>query len=152
MFIREMTVEECHEQLRRANFGRLACARDNQPYVVPLNFAFDGSYLYGFTTLGQKVEWMRSNPLVCFEVDEIKNHNQWISVIAFGRYEELPDTPKYEAARKRAYEFLQKRTMWWEPAYVSQEHRTQPHSLAPVFFRISVDRVTGHRADSELDS
>ena len=37
-----------------------------------------------------KVEWMRSNPLVCFEVDEVQNQNRWSSVIVFGRYEECP--------------------------------------------------------------
>lgn len=149
MFIHEMTSEECSDALRRVTFGHLACARDNQPYVVPVNFVFDGRNLFGFTTLGQKVEWMRSNPLVCFEVDEVKNHNNWMSVVVFGQYEELPDTPENEMARTRAHAFLQKRVMWWEPAYISQEHRDQPHSLTPVFFRISIDRITGHRADSD---
>ena len=151
MFIHEMTRAECSEALARAKFGRLGCAHDNQPYVLPLNFAFDGiNYLYGFTTLGQKVEWMRSNPLVCFEVDEVKNHNQWSSVIVFGRYEELPDTPEFGAARTRAHGFLQKRAMWWEPAYISQENRDNPHSLSPVFFRIKIEGVTGHRANSDV--
>jgi hypothetical protein len=98
---------------------------------------------------------MRSNPLVCFEIDEVKNHNHWSSVIVFGSYEELPDQPEYETARTRAHEFLQKRVMWWEPAYVSQEHRDNPHSLTPIFFRIMVESVTGHRAtpdDSETST
>ena len=150
MFIHEMSREECDEMLAQAKFGRLACARDNQPYVLPLNFAFDGdNYLYGFTTLGQKIEWMRSNPLVCFEVDEVKNHNRWSSVIVFGRYEELPDTPECEGARRHAHGCLQKRVMWWEPAFVSQEHRDNPHSLTPIYFRIKIESVTGHRANSD---
>lgn len=149
MFIHEMSRAECQELLARANVGRLACARENQPYVVPINFAFDGSYFYGFTTLGKKVEWMRSNPLVCLEVDEVSNPNQWASIVASGRYEELPDEPAYEKARKRAHAFLQKRAMWWEPAYISQEHRDQPHSLTPIFYRIRIDSVTGHRANSD---
>lgn len=78
MFIHEMSRAECNEALSQAKFGRLACAHDNQPYVLPLNIAFDGdSHLYCFTTIGQKVEWMRSNPLVCFEIDEVTNHNHW---------------------------------------------------------------------------
>lgn len=150
MFIHEMTRDECNEMLGRTSFGRLGCAHDNQPYVLPLNFALDGSdYLYSFTTLGQKIDWMRSNPLVCFEVDEVKNHNQWSSVIVFGRYEELPDTPEFEVARRRAHGFLQKRVMWWEPAYISQEHRDTSHSLAPIFFRIRIEDVTGHRANAD---
>jgi nitroimidazol reductase NimA-like FMN-containing flavoprotein (pyridoxamine 5'-phosphate oxidase superfamily) len=147
MFIHEMSRTECDDALSRAKLGRLACAHNDQPYVLPLNFAFDGgSYLYCFTTLGQKIDWMRSNPLVCFEIDEVKNHNHWSSVIVFGSYEELPDQPEYETVRRHAHEFLQKRVMWWEPAYVSQEHRDNPHSLTPIFFRIMVESVTGHRA------
>lgn len=150
MFINEMSRVECNDALSRAKFGRLACTHDNQPYVLPLNFAFDGgSYLYFFTTLGQKVEWMRSNPLVAFEIDEVKNHNHWLSVIVFGSYEELPDNPEYETARGHAHGFLQKRVMWWEPAYISQEHRDNAHSLTPIFFRIKIEKVTGHRANSD---
>lgn len=149
MYIHEMTVDECRTALANTNVGRIACARDNQPYLVPINFAFDGTYIYGFTTLGQKVEWMRSNPLVCFEIDEVVDHNQWMSIIVFGRYEELPDQPEFETARIHAYKFLQKRVMWWEPAYISQKHRDQPHSLIPVFYRIHIDKMTGHRATAD---
>jgi uncharacterized protein len=151
MFIHEMTVSECREALESTHVGRLACAYNNQPYVVPMNFAADGNYLYlyGFTTLGQKIQWMRSNPLVCFEIENVINHNHWTSVIVFGRYEELPDRPDYEAARRRAHTFLQKRAMWWEPAFVSQEHRDQPHSRTPIFFRIKIESMSGHRANSD---
>jgi len=150
MFIHEMSRDECNDALSRAKYGRLACAHDNQPYVLPLNFTFDGNgYLYCFTTLGQKVEWMRSNPLVCFETDEVKNHNQWSSVIVFGSYQELPDKPEFETARIHLQEGLQKRVMWWEPAYISQAHRDKPHSLTPIFFRIKVENMTGHRANPD---
>lgn len=149
MFVHEMSRAECLEVLGRAKIGRLGCAHDNQPYVVPMNFALDGDLLYGFTTLGNKVEWMRSNSSVCFEVEEVIDHNNWTSVIVFGRYEELPDRPAYERARQRAYEFLQKRAMWWEPAYVSPKHFNQPHSVTPVFFRIHIAKITGRRANSD---
>lgn len=152
MFIHEMTVEQCCTALENANIGRLACARDGQPYAVPINFAFDGTYIYGFTTVGQKIEWMRANPLVCLEVDEVKSQNEWISIVVFGRYEELPDTPEFKNARNRAYSFLQERAMWWEPAYISSEHRDQTHSLTPIFYRIHVKKITGHRATSDEPS
>ena len=53
--------------------------------VVPVYLAYDeaSGCLYGFTTPGQKVEWMRANPLVCVEVDEIAAYDQWVSVIAY---------------------------------------------------------------------
>src|SRR5215469_10433285 len=116
MIIHEMTEDECRLKLSQADFGRLACARGCQPYIIPVNFAYDGQHLYGVTTLGQKIEWMRSNPCVCLEIDELASQREWISIVVFGRYEEIPDAPGYRAARARALEALQKRTMWWEPA------------------------------------
>jgi hypothetical protein len=149
MFIHEMTPDECRNALLKANVGRLGCARENQPYIVPVYFGLDESYIYGFSTLGQTIEWMRSNPLVCLEVDEIVSSNEWVSIIVFGRYEELPDQPEFENARIRAHASLQKRAMWWEPAYISQEHREQSHSLVPILYRIHIDKITGHRATSD---
>ena len=60
------------------------------PYIVPIYFAYEPDHIYGFTTLGQKVEWMRANPLVCVEVDEVLSHFRWSSVVVVGRYENLP--------------------------------------------------------------
>ncbi|MCM3871998.1 MAG: pyridoxamine 5'-phosphate oxidase family protein [Pyrinomonadaceae bacterium] len=141
-----MSDAECRKALEQAGFGRLACARDNRPYVVPIYFAFDGRHVYSFTTLGQKIEWARSNPFVCLEIDERTSHDKWMSVIVFGRYEELPDEPQFEAARFKAHELLKKRAMWWEPAYMSTAHRDSPHSFTPIFYRIRIERMTGHRA------
>lgn len=146
MFIHEMSVDECYSVLQRAKVARLACEHDGQPYTVPINFAFDGEYIYGFTTLGQKVEWMRANPLVCVEVDDIISDNRWLSIVVYGEYEELPDQPEYEHARTRAHAFLQKRALWWEPAALSQDHRDQPHSLIPIVYRIHIKKITGHLA------
>jgi nitroimidazol reductase NimA-like FMN-containing flavoprotein (pyridoxamine 5'-phosphate oxidase superfamily) len=152
MVIHEMTADECRTALERVSFGRLACARDNQPYVLPIYFSYDGTHLYGFSapgqiygfsTLGQKIEWLRSNPLVCLEIDERTSLHQWMSVVVSGRYEELPDTPEFGYERVQAHEVLQKRAMWWEPAYVVTEHREQ---LTPIFYRIHITQMTGRRA------
>jgi len=143
MLIHEMTEDECRAALERVSFGRLACARDDQPYVIPIYFSYDRKHLYGFSTLGQKIEWMRSNPLVCLEIDERTSHNQCMSVVVSGRYEELPDTPEFGYERVQAHEVLQKRAMWWEPAYVATEHREQ---LTPIFYRIHIKQMTGRRA------
>ena len=82
--------------LAGARLARLAYAHENQPYIVPVYLAYheaSGCCLYGFTTPGQKIEWMRANALVCVEVDEIAAYDQWVSVIAIGEYKELPKSP-----------------------------------------------------------
>lgn len=149
MVIHEMTIEECRDALAHANVARLVCEMDDQPYAVPVNLVYDGTYLFGFATMGLKIDCMRSNPRVCVEIDDIKSQNQWMSVIVFGRYEELPDTPEYKTTRARACELLQKRAMWWEPACVAVEHREFPTTFAPIFYRIHIDRMTGHRASPD---
>ena len=150
MFIHEMNEFECRQALQQAKVGRLACARDNQPYVVPIYFVLDREHIYAFTTLGKKIEWMRMNPRVCLEIDERTNHEQWQSVVIFGQYEELPDLPQFEAARVKALALLQKHAMWWEPAFIGAAHRDLPHSEKPIFYRIRIERLTGRRATPDL--
>ena len=96
MRIHEMTDEECREVLTGKNVARLACALNNQPYVVPIRLDLEGQFLYGYATLGQKIEWMRQNPLVCVEVDEVTASGDWVNVIVIGHYEELPHLLEYE--------------------------------------------------------
>ncbi len=143
MLIHQMTENECRTALERVSFGRLASANDCQAYVVPIYFSYDGRHIYGFSTIGQKVEWMRANPLVCLEIDERTSHHHWMSVVVSGRYEELPDSPEFGDERVRAHEALQRRAMWWEPAYAATEHQKQ---LIPIFYRIHITQMTGHRA------
>jgi len=167
MLVQEMTKSECLRILACTRLGRLACTRENQPYVVPIYFVYDEHYLYSFTTLGQKVEWMRSNPLVCVELDEVEGSDHWTSIVIFGQYEELPDTPEWEQERLHAHEpwrriarptgtssperlhsyaLLQKHAEWWEPSCVSCTQRNPEQPLIPVFYRIRIDRITGRRA------
>jgi nitroimidazol reductase NimA-like FMN-containing flavoprotein (pyridoxamine 5'-phosphate oxidase superfamily) len=158
MVLREMSREECLRVLAGTRLARLACARENQPYVVPVYLAYDEpsggeACLYGFTTPGQKVEWMRANPLVCVEVDEVTAPDQWVSVIAFGRYEELPQTTRREVGRLdewlRAYQALKTQAVWWEPGCAVGAARARRDSAGPyvsLYYKVRIDRVTGHEA------
>ena len=145
MIVHEMTNQECHEFLGQINLGRLGCARGSQPYVVPIYFVYDAKNLYCFSTLGQKIEWMRTNPLVCVEVDEVVDQFQWRSVVVLGKYEELCDLPSCVSVREYALKLLQKRVMWWQPAYVTTENGSSPATLTPIFYRIHINQITGHR-------
>jgi nitroimidazol reductase NimA-like FMN-containing flavoprotein (pyridoxamine 5'-phosphate oxidase superfamily) len=129
MVIREMSREECLRVLAGARLARLACAHENQPYVVPVYLAYHQpssgeACFYGYTTLGQKVAWMRANPLVCVEVDEVAAFDQWVSVIAIGRYEELPETPGSDGASGRVPERSERQVGEAMPAgSVDSRHR-----------------------------
>jgi nitroimidazol reductase NimA-like FMN-containing flavoprotein (pyridoxamine 5'-phosphate oxidase superfamily) len=119
--------------------------------VVPIYFAYADRHLYAISTMGQKIEWMRTNPRVCVEIDEINSPDEWMSLVVLGRYEELPDRSEFKRAREQALELLQKRSAWWwEPACVCENHRDSPHSCTPVAYRIHIDRITGQYATPEI--
>jgi nitroimidazol reductase NimA-like FMN-containing flavoprotein (pyridoxamine 5'-phosphate oxidase superfamily) len=149
MRISKMQARECRDTLARLGFGRLGCARDNQPYIVPVYFAYEPDHVYGFATFGQKIDWMRTNPRVCIQSDEVLGNDNWISIIAVGRYEELPDTPDYAEERRRAQFLLEKRSIWWQTSYVAAQVRGRPEPPSPVFYRIQIEEITGLRASAE---
>jgi nitroimidazol reductase NimA-like FMN-containing flavoprotein (pyridoxamine 5'-phosphate oxidase superfamily) len=153
MFIREMSAQECRDLLARLGTGRLGCARNNQPYVVPIYFAYEPERLYGFSTVGQKIEWMRDNPLVCVEADDVRAHNEWASVVVLGRYEELTDKPGYAEVRRQAQSVLERRALWWQTGYAASQSRHGPKPAAPVFYCIHIEGISGHRAvPDEIES
>lgn len=145
MQILELTADQCADVLGRAHLGRLACARFDQPYVVPIYFSFDAERhcLYAVSMVGQKVQWMRENPKVCLEVEEVTDTNHWTTVLAFGRYEELPRTPEYADARRRAEQSFLQRPDWWMPAAGHVPGREHDRI---VVYRIQIDRLAGRRA------
>jgi uncharacterized protein len=149
MKISEMNRQECRDSLARMGFGRLGCAYRNQPYVVPIYFAYNTNHLYGFSAMGQKIKWMRSNPLVCLEADEVRHHDDWTTVVAQGRYEEILDTPKYASLRSAVQASLQKRTMWWQTGFAAAKSRRQFKPQIPVFFSIRIKQITGLRASPD---
>jgi nitroimidazol reductase NimA-like FMN-containing flavoprotein (pyridoxamine 5'-phosphate oxidase superfamily) len=146
MVVHEMTVQECREMLARTNIARLACVRNNQPYVVPIHVDLDQEFLYSFATQGLKIDWMRQNPLVCLEIDELSPQTHWASVVVFGRYEELPPLPEYEDLRRVAEQLFQRHPMWWQPTSVPLAGHAQRMSIV---FRIRIDRMTGRRGSDD---
>jgi len=144
--IEELTRTASLNFLASTHLGRLACVQGSQPYIVPVYFSYNNDYLYTFSTLGQKIDWMRANPLVCLEADEVVNSEKWTSVIVNGRFQELPDLPEWRSERSLAHDLLQRKAMWWEPGYVKTILHGKERPLVPVFYRIHITEITGHRA------
>ncbi len=146
MLVHELTESECRALLKNASIGRLACAHKNQPYVVPIQVYPDGEYLYGFAMLGRKIEWMRENPKVCVQFDDIASRFEWTTIVVFGRFEELVQLPdsEAEAIRRRAHELFRQRPEWWQPA----SSTIAPRGVRmPVIYRIRITEITGRRTE-----
>lgn len=150
MLVSEMGRQECEELLTRSGFGRLACVRDNQPYVVPIYFAAEPGRLYGFSTMGKKIEWMRSNPLVCIEADEVVSDIEWTSVVVRGRYEEFPDRPEYAEPRQKAQSRLEKvRSLWWQTGFAAAQPRGRFDRDIAIFYCIHIEEISGRRGSPD---
>jgi uncharacterized protein len=105
--IRELPTEEIEALLRTAIVGRIACCGhgatgDGRPYLVPLAYGYDGDAVYAHSGPGRKLDLMRAEPRVTFEVDEAIAPDRWRSVIAEGTFEEIDD-PQRDAALQVIY-------------------------------------------------
>jgi nitroimidazol reductase NimA-like FMN-containing flavoprotein (pyridoxamine 5'-phosphate oxidase superfamily) len=95
--------------IKRCTVCRLGMSDNGQPYIVPLSFGYDSSFLYFHAALaGRKVDILKQNNRVCFEFDrllEVSTADQacnwsmkYESVIGFGVAEMMEDADAKTAA------------------------------------------------------
>jgi len=141
----KLTMPEIEKLLTEEVVGRIGCTDGHMVYVVPISYAYDGEYIYCHTHEGLKVDIMRQNPTVCFEVDRLQNMANWQSVVAHGRFEELVD----ETLRNDALQRLHGRVLPLvssETTHLSKDWPFQPTELCKiqgVTFRIRLEGKTG---------
>ena len=132
----ELSPAEIAALLEEQLVGRIGCHADGLTYVVPVIYAYDSGSVYVLSTEGQKVDMMRANPQVCFEVDRYDGPGSWQSVVAQGRYEEL-DEDGVTRARALLVERMGRR-----PGAATGPSRPRPDRPV-VGFRIRLDGATG---------
>ncbi|MGB3538994.1 MAG: pyridoxamine 5'-phosphate oxidase family protein [Mesorhizobium sp.] len=146
MIVREMTAQENTALVSAGRLARLACASEGQPYMVPIHYAFADNYLYSFSMLGQKIDWMRSNPKVCAQIDDLTSARNWKSVVVYGVFEELADRIGTKVERDRAWSLLEKHANWWEPGSLKPVLPPVASASNHVFYRIYIESMTGRQA------
>lgn len=133
--------------------GRIGCHADGKTYVVPISYAYDGDYIYARSFEGLKIDMMRKNPEVCFQVDEMKNMADWKSVVIWGTFEEL----KEETDREKGLQILMSRIL---PKISSETVKLTPEwpfgdndltKIEGIVFRIQIKEMTGRLEKPEMD-
>jgi nitroimidazol reductase NimA-like FMN-containing flavoprotein (pyridoxamine 5'-phosphate oxidase superfamily) len=127
--------------------GRLSCTDGKTPYIVPVTYIFDGEYLYSQSNEGTKLEIMRKNPQICFEVDIMSNMQNWQCVLVFGTFEEL-NAEQSEKAREllysRIFTLMTSSTVHKfghsDEALVDIDEKDK---VKQIMYRIKIDKVTG---------
>ena len=128
--------DEASELLANSRIGRLGCADEKGPYVVPVNYVFDGENIYVHSMPGRKLAALQANPKACLQVDEIIDEYHWRSAIAFGTYQDVTDPVE----RSRAVRTLLARFPHLTPVESVPVHDGQS---SVILFRIHVEEVTG---------
>jgi len=142
----ELDTEEVEVLLHSQVIARLGITDRIKPYVVPISYAYDGDYIYGFSQEGLKIDLMRRNPLVCIEVEDTSNISNWQSVIAWGKFEELKHGPKKDHALKllnnRILPILNSETMRLSPLWPFVDIE-ESRDLEGVVYRIKLKEKSG---------
>jgi uncharacterized protein len=128
---------EAQQVISSGAIGHLGCIAKGQPYIVPINYLYEGGSIYCHSLPGRKIQALRAHPRACLQVEQIHDDFHWRSAIAFGSFEEIRD----ELERALALRNLLKRFPLLTPVESGiVQDATQPEVIV---FRIRVERVTG---------
>ena len=128
MMVKEMTRSECIGLISASRLGRLACSKNDRPYIIPIYYALDGNCLYSFSMPGQKAGWR--------------------SVVIYGKYQEFPDTDQWHHQRLHAWSILERHIDWWEPGALKPMPQPIASASPHLFYGIDIVEVTGRMAVS----
>ncbi len=141
----KLTDAQIEHVLHTQFVGRLGCCADGKMYIVPVTFVYHAGYIYVHSKEGLKVQMMRKNPQVCFQVDAMENMTNWRSVIIWGEYQELKGEKDQKAGIKIMVDRL-------TPFMISETVQPSSHPHAPeivekgfkaIAYRIKVIESTG---------
>ena len=145
--IGKLTEEQIEEVLKENVLGRIGCNDGKKTYIVPVNYVYDGKYIIAHSVAGMKIEMMRKNPDICFEVDEMKSFTNWKSVIAWGEYQELKnERDRYYAMKLFVDRMIHMKVSKTAIALNTVEKKLHPPStgnIKPIVYRIVITEKTG---------
>lgn len=135
---------EIEEILARNSVGRIAFSLHDRVDIQPINYVFDGGWIYGRTSRGTKLSTIAHHRWVAFEVDEVEGLFKWKSVVVKGAFYLIdPDTSVHQdPAFNRGVELLRELI----PETLTAD---DPTPFRNSVFRIHLDEVTGRAANGD---
>lgn len=142
----ELNEKQVDHVLRAEVIGRIGCHADGITYVVPVTYVYDGTDIYGHSAArGMKIEMMRKNPDVCFEVDSMQNMANWQSVIVWGKFEEIIKKKEQQQAMKKLIDRIMPlmTSETAQPTHGLKKHVQDTGKQEMILYRIKLYKKTG---------
>jgi nitroimidazol reductase NimA-like FMN-containing flavoprotein (pyridoxamine 5'-phosphate oxidase superfamily) len=143
--IRDLTSREAELILARNHVGRLAFIRSNRLTITPVHYVYEGGWLYGRTSAGQKIADLSANAYnwwpVVFEVDEVEGLFSWRSVVVHGGFSVVEANAS--AARRIEWQHAIELLRMLLPTTLTPD---DPVPDRTIIFRISASDTTGREA------
>lgn len=148
--LRELDHTQIEALLTDQVTGRIGCHSKDVIYIVPVNYVYDGVNIYCHSAKGMKIDLMRENPGVCFEVDNIKDITNWQSVIAWGKFEEITEAKEKQQILQKLIDrikpFMIDDSVTWEHGFVDNESDIGK-TIELIVYKIIVSKKTGRFED-----
>jgi nitroimidazol reductase NimA-like FMN-containing flavoprotein (pyridoxamine 5'-phosphate oxidase superfamily) len=144
--LRELNNTQIEDLLKDQVIGRIGCHSAETMYVVPVHYVYDGTNIYCHSAQGMKIDMMRQNPQVCFEVDKIKDVTNWQSVIAWGKFEEITDMDERQTVLQklddRITPYIMDDSVTREHGFVDEESDVGT-TVELIMYKIVLSKKTG---------
>jgi nitroimidazol reductase NimA-like FMN-containing flavoprotein (pyridoxamine 5'-phosphate oxidase superfamily) len=135
------------ELLKSQLLGRIGCHADGITYIIPVNYVYDPPYIFAHSAHGLKINLMRKNPEVCFEVDHVENFFNWQSAVCWGTFEELISIEESEKAMQMLIDKIEPYLSKWDDAHPSHGIADKASEIGTskelVLYRIKLTKKTG---------
>ncbi|HEY6827126.1 MAG TPA: pyridoxamine 5'-phosphate oxidase family protein [Gemmatimonadaceae bacterium] len=139
----ELPRGEALQLLANHHVGRLAFTFRDRVDIEPISYLYHDGWIYARTSPGTKLQVVRHNPWVAFEIDEIESRYDWRSVVIHGTIYFL-DGSGGDGERETFQTALE--LMRTVDAELLTADDPTPHRSA--LFRIHADQIIGRAARS----
>ena len=141
---RDLSRKESDALLSRNNVGRIAFSFHDSVDIRPIHYVFAKKWLFGRTSAGDKLETLRHNQWIAFEVDEVSGPLDWKSAVVRGTF--YPLSGQGSTHDLRLYETAVKAIRKVDPDALTDR---DPLGFRTQVFGISVDSVTGRSCSTK---
>ncbi len=145
--IKDLDTKEGLRVLKENYIGRLAFISQGRPYSLPITYFYDepNNAIVSYSGEGHKLNSMRLNNSISFQVDEIELASNWKSVLIHGEFEELSGSDaryqlhQFASGVKDIIEKKEKRDVH----FISEFSSKISSGEIPIVYRLKIMEITG---------